>query len=94
MHRAVDITAGNSWDEGQSNKQKAGQEPWGQMIGKELERLFCTESLCYSLRQHLRHVCGNTRSPVSSLYVVLLEAQPVHQLVKYPSSCYGVKACQ
>lgn len=57
------------------------------------ERMSSFNSLCYSLWQHLGHICCNTRSPVSSLYVVFLEAQSLHQLVKYPSSCKGIKTC-
>lgn len=51
---------------GRANRRQ-DQDHGARRQGKNWRQLFCTDSLCYSLWQHLGHVCGNTRSPVSSL---------------------------
>lgn len=54
----------------EGNKAEGDEKQGKQKVGlwsQKLEAAFCTDFHCYLLWQHLGHVCGNTRSPVSSL---------------------------
>lgn len=52
----------------------------------------CSKRVLLLLRLHLRHVGGDKRTPVSTLYVELGESQTLHQFQEDPCSCQTVKS--